>query len=356
MKSGKSEPQSGESGSKHEIRFADARDLDFLGDGCVDLVVTSPPYPMIEMWDGAFSAMNPAVGEALEAGDGRGAFGRMHGELDRVWEALARVVGPGGIVCVNVGDATRTVGEVFRLYANASRILETFVRLGFDALPKILWRKPTNAPNKFMGSGMLPVSAYVTLEHETILVLRKGPNRRFETKETKARRRESAFFWEERNRWFSDVWDLKGTRQAMAEGEARDRSGAFPFELPYRLVNMYSVKGDKVLDPFVGTGTTTLAAMASERNSVGVEIDFRFAPVIRRDPGRMRDELNGFIEERLARHEAFVREYTEKKKKDLYHNPHHDFGVVTRQETDLKIRTVREIRDEDRGFEVLYMP
>jgi DNA modification methylase len=356
MKSGESAKPSRESGSRHEIRFADARNLAALGDGSVDLVVTSPPYPMIEMWDPVFSTMNPAVGEALRSEEGREAFSRMHEELDRVWQELARVVGPGGIVCVNVGDAVRTVGKVFRLYANTSRILETFLRLGFDALPKILWRKPTNAPNKFMGSGMLPVSAYVTLEHETILILRKGPNRRFDTAEAKARRRASAFFWEERNRWFSDAWDLKGTRQALAGGETRERSGAYPFELPYRLVNMYSVKEDRVLDPFAGTGTTTLAAMASERHSIAVEIDDGFASTFPRDPARLRDGLNGILEERLTRHGVFVREYGSKKNKELYHNPHHDVGVVTRQETDLKIRTIREIRGEGGAFQVLYNP
>ena len=79
-------------------------------------------------------------------------------------------------------------------------------RLGFQSIPLILWRKQTNAPNKFMGSGMLPAGAYVTLEHEYILVLRKGSKREFKKAEEKRNRHESAIFWEERNIWYSDIW------------------------------------------------------------------------------------------------------------------------------------------------------
>ena len=78
------------------------------------------------------------------------------------------------------------------------------LELGFTALPCILWRKQTNAPNKLMGSGMLPAGAYVTLEYEYVLILRKGPKREFSRDEDKKRRLESVIFWEERNIWFSD--------------------------------------------------------------------------------------------------------------------------------------------------------
>ena len=100
-----------------------------------------------------------------------------------------------------------------------------------------------------MGSGMMPPGAYVTLEHEYVLVLRKGNKREFGTAEEKKNRRESCFFWEERNLWFSDVWmDLKGTTQNLIEDSARNRSAAYPFELPYRIITMFSVKGDTILD------------------------------------------------------------------------------------------------------------
>ena len=229
----------------HEIHFADSRSMSAVGDETIDLVVTSPPYPMIEMWDEQFVSVDAAIGTALSNGDGGRAFGLMHAALDDVWSECHRILRPGGLACINIGDATRKIGGEFRLFSNHSRVLLKMASLGFSILPDILWRKPTNAPNKFLGSGMLPAGAYVTYEHEYILIVRKGGPRRFSPEE-KARRRRSAFFWEERNVWFSDMWvDLVGARQLLGNGEvddrdARARSAAFPFELAYRLIQMHS--------------------------------------------------------------------------------------------------------------------
>ena len=77
-----------------------------------------------------------------------------------------------------------------------------------------------------MGSGMLPPGAYVTLEHEYVLILRKGDKRPFKSEAAKSNRRASSFFWEERNAWFTDVWkDLPGAAQKLTSSEARKRSG-----------------------------------------------------------------------------------------------------------------------------------
>ena len=85
---------------------------------------------------------------------------------------------------------------------------------------------------------MLPAGAYVTLEHEYVLIFRKGAKREFKTEAEKKKRRESALFWEERNIWYSDVWtDIKGTEQALPNAVSRQRSAAFPFNLAYRLIN-----------------------------------------------------------------------------------------------------------------------
>jgi DNA modification methylase len=103
------------------------------------------------------------------------------------------------------------------------------LKLGFTNLPNILWRKQTNAPNKFMGSGMMPPGAYVTLEHEHILIFRNGGKRQFNSQKEKTNRRQSAFFWEERNQWFSDVWmDLKGARQKIADKQAAKTQRRLP--------------------------------------------------------------------------------------------------------------------------------
>lgn len=320
----------------------DSRELAMLESCSVDLVVTSPPYPMIEMWDASFARLNPSIGEALHEQDGYHAFELMHSELDRVWIELDRVLRDGGIACINIGDATRTIGNRFRLYPNAARILTTFLELGFDVLPKILWRKSTNSPNKFMGSGMLPVGAYVTLEHEYILILRKGEKRAFSTEAQKAMRHESSFFWEERNKWFSDIWDISGVPQKMNHQELRKRSGAFRFEIPYRLINMYSVKGDFVLDPFLGTGTTSVAALASSRNSVGVEIDEKLLAFAKSELIEAVDKANRRISQRLADHAQSVEDYELRKGRPKYTNEVYGFPVIARQETRLSFNFVKE--------------
>jgi hypothetical protein len=247
------------------------------------------------------------------------------------------------MACINIGDATRTLGKIFRLYPNHSRITSRCFELGFDVLPSILWRKTTNAPNKFMGSGMLPPAAYVTLEHEHILVFRKGSPRRFATERERLDRKESALFWEERNVWFSDLWSLKGARQAIGHGELRERSAAFPFELAYRLINMFSIRQDIVLDPFLGTGTTMQAAIASERNSIGVEIDDGFRGYFSEGTPDSA-ALNEYIDRRIRRHIDFIGEYSRKKGRPKHLNAHYGFPVVTAQEVRLKLRRVERVQ------------
>src|SRR3990172_9691734 len=147
----------------HKIVFSDSRDLNCIENESINLVITSPPYPMIEMWDKLFMKLNYDIEMALERYEGATAFELMHTELDKVWTELYRVVKPGGFVCINIGDATRKVGKNFRLYSNHARITDKLTELSFQMLPLILLRKTTNSPNKFMGSGMLPAGAYVTL-------------------------------------------------------------------------------------------------------------------------------------------------------------------------------------------------
>jgi DNA modification methylase len=158
----------------HQIIIGAAQKMEQLSDNSIELVVTSPPYPMIEMWDEIMSNQNPEIKTALSSGDGPMAFELMHCELDKIWAEVDRVLIPGGFACINIGDSTRTINGEFALYPSHSRIISAFQKLGLANLPNILWRKQTNAPNKFMGSGMLPSGAYVTLEHEWILIFRKG--------------------------------------------------------------------------------------------------------------------------------------------------------------------------------------
>lgn len=340
--------------SRHEIHFADSRRMSAVGDDTIDLVVTSPPYPMVEMWDEQFAAADPLIGAALSEQAGVRTFELMHVALDEVWSECYRILRPGGLACINIGDATRKIGGEFRLFSNHSRIVQKAASLGFSTLPDILWRKPTNAPNKFLGSGMLPAGAYVTYEHEYILILRKGGPRRFSPAD-KARRRRSAFFWEERNGWFSDVWvDLVGTRQLLGnreidDGEARARSAAFPFELAYRLIQMHSLIGDIVLDPFLGTGTTAAAAIASARSSIGFEVEYTLRPPIRNAIETAVPLGREYAQRRLAAHIDFVQSREEAGRPCKHVNRHYGFGVVTSQETDLQFAVPREVVAETEG-------
>lgn len=330
--------------TNHKVLFGNAKTMK-LDDNSVDLVVTSPPYPMIEMWDEQFSNMNPEIEKALQDSDGNLAFELMHQQLDVIWQEVYRVLKEGGIACINIGDATRKVGDDFQLYSNHARIVNAFIDIGFSNLPNILWRKQTNAPNKFMGSGMMPPSAYITLEHEYVLVFRKGGKRSFSSDE-KSLRRESAYFWEERNEWFSDLWELKGILQNLADKSTRERSGAFPFELPYRFINMFSIKKDTVLDPFLGTGTTSLAALCAGRNSIGYEIEEGFRDTIfsllNNDSINM---LNDRIRKRILDHKEFVKARINEKGEGSfsYENKHYGFPVITKQEKPLLLNYLRSI-------------
>ncbi len=333
--------------STHKIIIGAAQNMQQIGSNSIELVVTSPPYPMIEMWDTIMSEQNPEIKTALKNNNGSLAFELMHKELDKIWKEVERVLIPGGFACINIGDATRTINGDFQLYPNHSRIISAFQKLGIPNLPNIIWRKQTNAPNKFMGSGMLPSGAYITLEHEWILVFRKGGKRQFKTENEKLRRKVSSFFWEERNIWFSDLWDLKGTKQKINNSETRKRSAAFPFELAYRLINMYSLQDDTVLDPFLGTGTTTIASIASKRNSIGYEIDSVFSNIIKDNiKNTPLDFLNSYIQNRIEKHKQFLIERNaDTKKKEIKHfNEALKMQVMTSQETEIKLNFIEKIQ------------
>jgi DNA modification methylase len=145
-----------------------------------------------------FHKLNPKITKTLIDEQPDVAFELMHKELDKVYDQCLQVIKNDAIICINIGDATRTINGLFRLFTNGARTVQYFLNKGFTQLPSIIWHKPTNSPNKFMGSGMLPVGAYTTLEHEHILVFRKN-KRIFQSDEDIKNRRSSAFFQYERN-------------------------------------------------------------------------------------------------------------------------------------------------------------
>jgi DNA modification methylase len=274
---------------EHRVIIGNSQRMPELADCSVHLMVTSPPYPMIRIWDDQFSKTDPKIASLWKRLETcctektvTAIYDAMHENLAKVWQETHRVLVGGGIACINIGDATRTVNGRFRLFPNHARIIEHCEQIGFTTLPYILWKKPTTKPKykgkgAFLGSGFLPPNAYVTLDCEFILIFRKGSLRRFPRND--ACRHESKFTKKQRDAWFTQIWTLRGTRQTTSD--ISRRIGAFPEEIANRLIRMFSVKGDTVLDPFLGSGTTIKAAARYGRNSVGYEIDESLLPLIK---------------------------------------------------------------------------
>lgn len=338
----------------HRVFVGDSRKLDEIDDNEIELVVTSPPYPMIEMWDDLFTDLDGEIGECLERGDGQSAFELMHDELDKVWAEVSRVLIDGGIACINIGDATRKVNDSFQMYPNHVEIIDTFRELGFHSLPDILWRKPANSAAKFMGSGMLPPNAYATLEHEHILIFRNsGKQRKFEP--GSEHRYGSAYFWEERNDWFSDMWmDIRGTLQQLDNSDLRERSAAFPFELPHRLISMYSMYGDTVLDPFWGTGTTSIASMVAGRDSIGYEIEEEFTSIFDDRLDQIKQMSWDVTQNRIDRHREFVQQRLDDGNDLNYDAENYDFRVMTKQEKQIQFYSIEDINETGSGYQAVH--
>ena len=130
-----------------------------LADESVQLMVTSPPYPMIQMWDDLFAKADNTIAELFQklyasGGDEtvRQIYDTMHKNLAQVWAETYRVLVGGGIACINIGDATRRINGKFQLFPNHSRITEICEKIGFTTLPYILWKKPTTKP-MYKGKG-----------------------------------------------------------------------------------------------------------------------------------------------------------------------------------------------------------
>ncbi|MHA1803777.1 MAG: DNA-methyltransferase [Promethearchaeota archaeon] len=321
--------------------------MEEVKDVSIDLILTSPPYPMIEMWDSLFISLNKDIQATFEQNDGKKAFCLMHEELEKTWKECIRVLKPGGIICINIGDATRKINNVFQLYPNHVKVSTFFQENDFLPLPIIIWNKPTNSPTKFLGSGMLPPNAYATLEHEYILIFQKGmKKRRFKPKSEK--RYNSAYFWEERNRWFSDVWNnIKGVSQNIEIGEnsrvIRERSAAFPLVIPLRLINMFSLQGDTILDPYLGTGTTTLAAMSLARNSIGYELNLEFKRLFEKNLCQIKKMTRSFLSKRLRDHLEFIKQHLQDGKDAKYKAIHYDFPVITQQEREILFYSIKNV-------------
>lgn len=247
----------------HKMRIGDARDLSWINDESVDLVVTSPPYWNLKQYkqdrDGQMGDIEDY--EAFLA------------ELDKVWRECARVLVGGGRICCVVGDVCiprRKGGRhyIMPLHADIQVRART---LGLDCLTPIIWHKIANGVTEAEGNGSgfygkpYQPGSIVKNDVEYILFLRKGGTYRSVSPMKKAL---SMLTREEMQTWLRSIWsDVKG---------ASTRSGhpaPYPIEIADRLIRLFSFAGDTVLDPFMGTGTTSAAALLAGRNSIGNEIE-----------------------------------------------------------------------------------
>lgn len=243
----------------HRLIQGDARNLSFMTDESIHLIVTSPPYWTLKKYHDHPDQM----GHIKD-------YEKFLEELSKVWQHCYRILVPGGrLVCV-VGDvclSRRKFGRhvVVPLHAD---IAVSCRKLGFDNLNPVIWYKiakaeyEVNNGTKFFGKPYEP-NAIIKNDIEFILMQRKPGGYR---KPTIRQRQLSMIDKKEFKTWFQQIWDLPGT-------STKDHPAPFPLQLAYRLVRMFSFWGDIVLDPFSGTGTTMLAAMKADRNSIGIEID-----------------------------------------------------------------------------------
>lgn len=248
--------------TKHRLHLGDARELDWMESESVHLVVTSPPYWTLKEYEPSDAQMG-AIDD----------YERFLDELDRVWRQCERVLVPGGRICCVVGDICMPRKRTGRHYVVPlhADIQVRSRRLGLDCLTPILWHKIANGVTEAEGNGAgfygkpYQPGAVVKNDLEYILFLRKGAGYRSPLPIQKAL---SMLTKEEMQDWFRSFWiDIRGA-------STRDGHPApYPVELADRLIRMFSFAGDTVLDPFAGTGSTTLAAMSAGRNSIGNEVE-----------------------------------------------------------------------------------
>jgi site-specific DNA-methyltransferase (adenine-specific) len=240
-----------------------------VADESVHLVVTSPPY-----W------------QLKDYGNGRqigfdDSYETYINNLNLVWSECHRVLAKGCRLCVNVGDqfARSVYYGRYKVIPIRTEVIKFCETIGFDYMGAVIWQKVTTCNTTggatIMGSFPYPRNGILKLDYEFILIFKKHGTA---PKVSQAIKDKSRMTTEEWNTFFAGHWNIPGERQ---DGHL----AMFPEEIPRRLIRMFTFVGDTVLDPFLGSGTTSLAARNLERNSVGYEVNPEFMPVIRRKLG-----------------------------------------------------------------------
>ncbi len=251
--------------TKHRIINGDSRCMSEILDNSVHLIITSPPYWQLKDYG---SKEQIGFNDSYES---------YINNLNLVWNECNRVLANGCRLCVNIGDqfARSVYYGRYKVIPIRTEIIKFCESIGFDYMGAIIWQKKTTTNTtggaSIMGSFPLPRNGILSIDYEFILLFKKlGKPLKPNTK-LKELSRMSKEEWKE---YFSGHWNFGGARQ---DGHI----AMFPEELPQRLIKMFSFVGDTVLDPFLGSGTTSLAAKRLQRNSVGYEINTEFMPLIK---------------------------------------------------------------------------
>ena len=252
--------------TRHRIITGDSRYMGELKDKSVQLVITSPPY-----WQLKDYGVNAQIGF-------NDSYENYINNLNLVWNECYRVLDNGCRLCVNIGDqfARSVYYGRYKVIPIRTEIIKFCETIGFDYMGAIIWQKKTTTNTTggatIMGSFPTPRNGILSIDYEFILLFKKlGMSRKPDRKMKEA----SKMSKEEWKEYFSGHWNFGGTKQ---DGHV----AMFPEELPRRLIKMFAFVGDTVLDPFMGSGTTALAAKNLNRNSVGYEINHDFIPIIKR--------------------------------------------------------------------------
>jgi len=261
--------------TKHKIIIGDSRKMDEISDKSIHLIITSPPYWQLKDY-----------GVESQIGFNDSYEGYIN-HLNLVWSECFRVLHDGCRLCINIGDqfARSVYYGRYKIIPIRTEIIKFCEIIGFDYMGAIIWQKPTTMNTTggatVMGSFPYPRNGIIKIDYEFILIFKKPGNPPNVSKELKEKSKLSKEEW---NEYFSGHWNFNGEKQTQ-------HLAMFPEELPRRLIKMFSFVGDTILDPFLGSGTTTLAAKNLNRNSIGYEINERFISIIKEKVGINKPEL-----------------------------------------------------------------
>lgn len=260
----------------NKIIIGDSRNMKEVTDKSVHLIITSPPYWQIKDY-----------GNKNQIGYGE-SYDEYINSLNKVWKECYRVLYDGCRLCINIGDQFLRAIHYgrYRVVPIREDIINYCTKtLGMDYLGAIIWQKRTTTNTtggaSVMGSFPYPRGGIISIDYEFILLFKKigqGP------KVTKEIKNKSKLTTKEWSQYFQGHWNFNGIRQI-------DHIAMFPIELPHRLIKMFSFIDDTILDPFLGSGTTTQAAIKLDRNSIGYEINKSFLSTIKEKVGYNKKDL-----------------------------------------------------------------